>query len=128
MPVSNRLFVSGNYDLFELIGADETILQRRERATLKYERCGHSMCSLGEDKIIVSGSMRDKKSAKKCECYCIKDDRKIDLPDMNQGRFYHSSCSFNGRLVFVLGGKEQRSQYFTNSLDCLDFENMGKGW
>ena len=48
--------------------------------------------------------MLDEIVSKKCESYDIMKNVFLELPEMNEGRFKHSSCTFNSHVVFVVGG------------------------
>ena len=96
---SNRIFISGGSPdpkaLFELIETKGGVLKRINCSSMRYKRSGHSSCCLGSERVMITGSMMPKSTAAKCESYCIRRDSCTDLPDMQIGRYYHSSCCFN---------------------------------
>ena len=63
-----------------------------------------------------------------CEVYDVKEDRWSQLPKLNSGRYYHSSCSFNDSKVFVFCGLESLSKKYLDSIECLDMNKRAEGW
>ena len=101
---TGRLFLIGGgdynkmpdslYECYEIMVQDNTynILSKDK---MKYARHGHSACSLGEKFIVVTGSRKEVEGAQlKAECYNTDIDIWFDLPQLNEGRHYHASCSF----------------------------------
>jgi len=82
------------YECFEIMVQDGTYgIISRDR--MKYQRHGHSACSLGDKFVVVTGSRKEVEHAEnKAECYNADIDIWFDLPQMNEGRHYHASCSF----------------------------------
>ena len=83
------------------------------------------------------------------ERYDLNKDRWVNYPNLNVGRSFHSSCSFEGRFIFVLCGlvietrqleitsEEDRGQTIikeeirwkvSNSIERLDAPNKSTGW
>jgi hypothetical protein len=50
----------------------------------------------------------------------IKDNTWSNLPDLNIGRYYHSSCSFNANKVFIFCGIEQATKKYMDSIEFID--------
>lgn len=69
--------------------------------------------------MVVSGTRINDGST--CEVYEIKSDKWEDLPNMKNGRYYHSSCSFNGEKVFVFCGLCSKTKKYLDSIEFLDF-------
>lgn len=49
----------------------------------------------------------------------------FDLPDMNFGRYYHSSCSLADKFVYVFAGISSSTKKYFNSIER--FDSMAKG-
>jgi hypothetical protein len=113
MP-SGRLFLIGGGDfnkipetMFECneIFVEESSCLMLPKDKLKYPRHGHSACSLGEKFIVVTGSRKETDQAQiRCECYNVDIDIWFDIPNLNEGRHYHASCSFLDRFIYVFCG------------------------
>lgn len=69
-------------------------------------RLGHSACTVGDDIIVVTGTKMGEYGAT-CEFFDINKTFWVELPKLNQPRYYHSSCSFNGKFIYVFGGAVQ---------------------
>lgn len=63
------------------------------KAMMKHARNGHSVCGVGQAQLVVAGTRIGNGAS--TEIYNIKENSWSDLPDLNIGRYYHSSCSFN---------------------------------
>jgi len=89
---------------------------------MKHPRHGHSATWLSDKFIVVTGSrVKNKRSATlKCEMYNSEIDLWFDLPDLNIGRHYHSSCSFANRFVYIFGGIDIAANLYTNSIEKYD--------
>lgn len=75
------------------------------KESTNYKRVDHSLCYLNDEFLMVTGSyILDEKMHETSERYDIIKDRWVKYPDLNVGRSFHSSCSFEGRFVFVLCG------------------------
>jgi hypothetical protein len=62
---------------------------------MKHPRHGHSACWFGDKFIAITGSRKEKNNSQvKCEMYNSDIDLWYELPDLNIGRHYHSSCAF----------------------------------
>ena len=73
---------------------------------LDYMRSMHSVCCLGDQAIIVTGSMV-KHAANKAEIFWLKEGYEnywIELPELVAPRSTHASCSFKERFVYIFGG------------------------
>ena len=91
------------------------------RDKMKYARHGHSACSLGEKFIVVTGSRKEEENAHmKCEQYNVDIDIWFDLPNLNEGRHYHSSCSFRDRFVYLFCGISNTTKKYCNSIEKYD--------
>lgn len=62
---------------------------------------------------------------KSVESYNVDMDLWFDLPNLNHGRYYHSSCSFQERWVYVFAGISQQSKKYFNSIERLDTKASG---
>jgi hypothetical protein len=88
---------------------------------LRFARHGHSCCSVGSKFILCSGSRKDQDDAhQKCEQYNIGLDIWFDVPDLNEGRHYHASCSFKDRWVYVFCGIKNSTKKYINSIERYD--------
>lgn len=89
----------------ELLKVNNTYFTEN-RDNMKYPRHGHSVCVIGSKFLVVSGSRIDdeQKSHSKVEQYNIDMDIWFDLPDLQKGRHYHSSCAFQERFIYVFFG------------------------
>jgi hypothetical protein len=74
------------------------------KAVMNHARNGHSVCVMGQKYLVVAGTRIGNGASS--EIFDIKDNSWSDLPDLNTGRYYHSSCSFNNSKVFVFCGIE----------------------
>ena len=94
---------------------------------MKHPRHGHSVCQIKQRYIIVSGTRKDClslfKSSFRVECYDSQIDEWKELPMMNEGRHYHSSCNLNHKFVFVFGGIRNREKRYSNTIERLKFED-----
>jgi|LakMenEpi03Aug12_release.lakeMendotaPanAssembly.Ray.scaffolds.fasta_scaffold5607746_1 hypothetical protein len=48
------------------------------------------------------------------------------LPELKTGRYYHSSCAFKGKLVFVFYGLVENNDY-VDSIEKLDVIHISGG-
>jgi hypothetical protein len=72
---------------------------------MSYPRHGHSCCQVLDRYIIVSGSRKELDQAgSRVELYDIQIDDWIQMPQLKEGRHYHSSCNFNNKFIYVFGG------------------------
>ena len=100
-----------------------------------FSRIFSSLCLLGEDNLVVTGSqpiLREKKrdtAARKCEFYSTEQGWTA-LPDLNTGRSKHASCSIEAKIVFVFGGVtfSDQGESLTNTIERLYLNNLEKGW
>lgn len=103
--------------------------QMTKRDSMKHPRHGHSVTWLGEKFVVVTGSRKEKNdSQRKSECYNSDIDLWFELPDMNVGRHYHSSCSFQDRFVYIFCGIANKTRKYINSIEVLDNNKSKKQW
>ena len=57
------------------------MVNKKQLSSLSYDRAMHSMCAVGEDIIVVTGSLISQ-SRRKAEIYRISDNEWLDLPDI----------------------------------------------
>ena len=70
----------------------------------------------------MSGTRKDQeKSSESVECYDSQIDEWMELPKMNIGRHYHSSCNLNHKFVFVFGGIRNDQKKYSNRIERLKF-------
>lgn len=94
--------------------------------SLKLPRHGHAICCLNDKFLIVTGSRLEKDGAcRSVESYNIDVDLWFDMPMLNQGRYYHSSCGFNDQWVYVFCGISISSKKYFNSIERLDTKAVG---
>jgi hypothetical protein len=75
---------------------------------------------------VVTGSRIDKNNASRSvEQYNIDMDIWFDLPDMNFGRYYHSSCSLANRFIYVFAGIASSTKKYFNSIERFDSTAKG---
>jgi|LauGreDrversion4_2_1035121.scaffolds.fasta_scaffold1012636_2 hypothetical protein len=96
--------IDGGYELFRTSG-------------LNYPRLGHSACSVGNSAIVVSGTKFGNMGT--CEYLDIASNDWIELPTLREPRYYHSSCCFEGRYVYVFGGATGTGRYLS-SIEMLE--------
>lgn len=44
------------------------------------------------------------------------------MPMINEGRHYHSSCSFNNKFIYIFGGIENIDKKCISSIERLNFD------
>ena len=44
----------------------------------------------------------------------------FEMPELNVGRHYHTSCTFNDRFIYVFCGIENKSRKYINSIEFYD--------
>jgi hypothetical protein len=99
-----------------------------KRDSMKHPRHGHSVCWFGEKFIVVTGSRKEKNNSQlKAEMYNTDIDLWFEMPDMNVGRHYHSSCSFMDRFVYVFCGIANKTRKYINSIEFYD-HNKKQSW
>lgn len=75
------------------------------KESTNFKRVDHSLCYLNDEYLMVTGSyIQDEKMHETSERYDLNKDRWVNYPNLNVGRSFHSSCSFEGRFIFVLCG------------------------
>ncbi len=117
---------------------------------MNYKHIDHSLCYLDDKYLFVTGSyLKDDKMHETCERYDVKMDRWAKFPPLSVGRCHHSSCSVDGRYVFVICGliivrheyqvvseedngmviiKEEFHWQATNTIERFDAANKTAGW
>ena len=88
---------------------------------MKHPRHGHSACWFGEKFIVVTGSRKEKNGSEaKCEMFNADIDLWFELPDLNTGRHYHSSCGMSDRFIYVFCGIANSTRKYINSIERFD--------
>ena len=64
---------------------------------------------------------------KKCSRYEIRTDSWSALPNLNEGRYTHSSCTYSGRWVYIFGGMNLNTERI-NSMEKLDMWSERSSW
>ena len=94
-----------------------------KRDMMKHPRHGHSVVWFGEKFVVVTGSRKEKNSSEvKCEMYNSDIDLWFEMPDLNVGRHYHSSCSFMDRFIYVFCGIANKTRKYINSIEFYDHQ------
>ena len=74
----------------------------------------------------MTGSRIEENDANKSvEQYNIDMDIWFDLPSLNYGRHYHSSCTLGNQFIYVFAGISSETKKYFNSIER--FDSMGKG-
>ena len=92
----------------------------------KYARNGHAITSLNNTQVIVTGTRIGNGAT--CESFDVRANKWTDLPMLNNGRYYHSSCSFNQSKVFVFCGLCATSKKYLESIEMLDVGARANEW
>ena len=93
---------------------------------LQHPRVFSSVCLVGTDDIVVTGSHSTTESVeKKCEYYSPGEGWS-PLPDFDEGRNKHSSCCINNKIVFIFGGVSNNVS--DRSFDRLNLGDLERGW
>jgi hypothetical protein len=50
----------------------------------------------------------------------------FEMPDLNVGRHYHSSCSFADKMIYVFCGIANHTRKYINSIEKYDSNNKSK--
>ena len=94
---------------------------------MKHPRHGHSACWFSDKFVVVTGSRKEKNNSQmKCEMYNSDIDLLFEMPDLNIGRHYHSSCVFGDRSVYVFCGIANKTRKYMNSIERYDQSNRNK--
>jgi hypothetical protein len=89
---------------------------------MKYPRHGHSCCSLGENFIVVTGSRKDVQKANiRTEVFNTDENKWYEMGTLNQGRHYHSSCSYNNSYVYIFCGISNETKKYLNTIERVQF-------
>lgn len=92
---------------------------------MQYARHGHSLCTISDQYILVTGSRKEVSNAShKVELYDANNDEWMELSDINTGRHYHSSCNFDNKFIYLFGGIKNADKKYVNSIEMLPF-SMG---
>ena len=131
--MNTRVYIVGGGDFNQLpesmfqmneivpIPGRPTDFQLKQCAKMTYARHGHSCCSLGENHVVVTGSRKDIDNAcKQTELYNAITNKWTVLAQMNSGRHYHSSCSFQNKLIYVFCGISNETKKYLNSIERLE--------
>jgi len=110
------------YQLYELNAKKNYEMIKKDN--MKHARHGHSATWFGEKFIVVSGS-RKIDAHTKVEMYNTDIDLWFELPDLNVGRHYHSSCGFNDRFLYVFCGIANKTRKYINSIEVFDNQKKG---
>ncbi len=71
--------------------------------------------------LVVTGSRVEYKDAHtSCEFYNVELDVWFDQPKLNHGRYYHSSCVFDKKWVYVFAGIDTTTKRYFNSIERFD--------
>jgi hypothetical protein len=96
-------------------------------SSTKYARNGHAICAISSTQsVIVTGTRID--AGNTCEMLSIKENKWQELPELKNGRYYHSSCSFNDSRVFVFCGLCSLTKKYLDSIEFLELQNVAAGW
>lgn len=129
---SQRLFVIGGGDYqkpeaktltqcLQILNNGTSKFDCLSKDALKSPRHGHSISCLRDKFLVVTGSRIDKNNANKSvEKYNIDMDIWFDCPDLNFGRYYHSSCSLAEKFVYVFAGISSATKKYFNSIERFD--------
>jgi len=105
------------------------------KSNMKYPRHGHACCSVGENFIVVTGSRKDVQRAPfRTELFSINDNKWFELGMFNNGRHYHSSCSFDNSAIYIFCGISNETKKYLNSIEKLVFnpsniaQSMSNKW
>jgi hypothetical protein len=136
---SNRLFLIGGGDLsknlpklvatFEVINNGTNTFDIVAKDALKHPRHGHSITCLKDKFLVVTGSRLDTKDAHRtCEQYNVDLDIWFDIPSLNCGRHYHSSCTLADRFVYVFCGIANSTKKYCNAIERYDSSIASQDW
>ena len=67
--------------------------------------------------------MDHEEAGSKSEVYNIDMDLWFEVGNLNVARHYHSSCSFNNKVVYVFCGINNRTKKYLNTIERLDNVN-----
>lgn len=93
---------------------------------LRLPRHGHSITCFKDKFLVVTGSRIEKDdSHKSVEQYNIDMDVWFDLPSLNNGRYYHSSCVLGDKWIYVFAGIANATKKYFNSIERIDMSATG---
>lgn len=79
------------------------------------------MCSVADRFLVVTGSRIEHDNAHtSVEFYNIEMDIWFDQPKLNHGRYYHASCAFNDRWIYVFAGIDCTTKRYFSSIERFD--------
>lgn len=88
---------------------------------MQFARHGHSISAIKDRFLVVTGSRVEQgQASSSVEFYNIEMNTWFTQPSLNNGRYYHSSCVFNGKWVYVFAGIDVHSKRYFNSIERLD--------
>ena len=134
---SERIFLIGGGDFnrvdaisltacTEIINTKSIAFDTIKKDKLRAPRHGHSITCLKDKFLVVTGSRIEKDDAhKSVEQYNIDMDIWFDLPNLNHGRYYHSSCVLADRWIYVFAGIANATRKYFNSIERLDTTATG---
>jgi hypothetical protein len=96
-----------------------------KRDSMKHPRHGHSAIWFSDKFIVVTGSRKEKNNSQvKAEMYNTDIDLWFEMPDLNVGRHYHSSCTFFDKQIYIFCGIANHTRKYINSIERYD--HIGK--
>jgi hypothetical protein len=114
------------YSLYEIQSRNDYAFVKRDQ--MKHPRHGHSACWFGDKFVVVTGSRKEKNNSQvKCEMYNSDIDLWFEMPDLNVGRHYHSSCPFD-KFVYVFCGIANQTRKYINSLERFESGSKSNKW
>lgn len=97
-------------------------MQFQEKARMQYPRHGHSVASIADTYILVSGSRKEvSQASNKVELYDSQQDEWLEIQPISEGRHYHSSATFDNRFIYVFGGITNATKKYSNTIEMLQF-------
>jgi len=110
----------------EILNTKSIAFDIMKKDKLRLPRHGHSITCLKDKFLIVTGSRIEKDEAhKSVEQYNVDMDVWFDLPSLNHGRYYHSSCVLADRWIYVFAGIANATKKYFNSIERLDVNAQG---
>ena len=132
VQVGGKFFVTGGERHAQLCGhLDYDYVNAEfkcvEKAPMLYDRFCHSATSYGGDQIIVAGACEECDDGfYKAEKYSVSENKWTELPDLNEGRFYHASCTLKDDVYIFCGkGRDYKSGRTVTFLRTIERLYMG---
>ena len=92
-----------------------------ERCKLKYPRHGHTLARIQSKFIYCIGTRKDMSDcSKSVEVYNVSLDLWYEIASLNEGRHYHSACTFEERFLYVFCGISNDSKKYINTVERFD--------